>query len=207
MTIGIEIIVVASRRRKPVVTKYLTGLPHSVSWTPDYPFPEDWKISPEYEGLNKPENVIFDYRCFRGHQDAIRQSKEEVTLIFEDDARPIRWDWISLVQGARSLSGKYEIVSLHATSFDRAHFTPVPCKGVGEFLLPKDRWKAPHAKVSMFWALRSVAYLINRAGKEKFLSQSYEGLPVDLFIANRFAFCVISESPFEHDLRYGSLIR
>ncbi|NJO65437.1 MAG: hypothetical protein HC836_47300, partial [Richelia sp. RM2_1_2] len=56
------------------------------------------------------------------------------------------------------------------------------------------------------WCCGSLAYLIRRDAIAKFLSRPWDGVPVDIAIANFYKFCILDPSPFDHERKYGSLV-
>ena len=207
-----DIMVVANRHREPLAARHLKGIPHEVSWTPDYPLPSGFRCRKEYVGLVDGAGGILarhhigHNRCFRGHQDAARKAVTPIALIMEDDAVPNRPDWLDVAAAAAGLCGRFEVVSLHARGLERSCWIPITVERAGEFLVPAGKWRAPHAQFPMAWALGSLAYFMTREAREKLLAMSYDGYPMDLLIANRFSFCAISESPFDHGAGEKSLI-
>jgi hypothetical protein len=65
--------------------------------------------------------------------------------------------------------------------------------------------------VPRFWrgpvrVFGSLAYLIREAAARRFRAMAYDGVPVDLLLPNRFKFCLVHPSPFDHDRRHPSLV-
>jgi len=197
-----DIVVVASRRRKALILAHLDAVDHVVSWTPDYPMPNGYSTPIQHSGL--AEN-IGQYRCFRGHQDALSKSTAPVSLVLEDDAAPNRPEWLSFTERASALLDEYEVVSLHSRDTKGRPFQRKDIRGI-EVLVPSGKWRAPHAKIDLVWALGSLAYLIRQDARESLLKMEWDGLPIDLLIANRFKFCTLADTPFNHDRSEGSLL-
>ena len=67
----LEIVVVATHKRKPLIVPYLSNKSHKVHYTKDYNLPDGFESSPEAVGcvLNHQHQGV--YRCFRGHQNAL----------------------------------------------------------------------------------------------------------------------------------------
>ena len=92
-----------------------------ISYTPDYPLPKGYKPNP----VNfRSQNELGAYRCFKGHQDAIKMIEGDHALIIEDDAVPNVDNWLEIAEKADNLlsnneqlnpedSIEPEIVSLH----------------------------------------------------------------------------------------------
>jgi|FLYK01.1.fsa_nt_gi hypothetical protein len=186
--IDFDIVVVANYHRKPLILDHLGGIPHKVSYTPDYPLPS---------GMRKGD--LGPYRCFRGHQDALKLSRTKETLVFEDDAVPNRPDWLDVVRKSIPLLAEAEIVSLHSRDYDPVQFRKVLAPDGTAFLAPN----SPGREVR---PLGSLAYLIREDAKKRFLEMIFDGYPMDLLIANRFSFRTICHSPFNHDRSQGSLV-
>lgn len=193
-----DIVVVASRKRPPLITEYLKEIPHEVSYTPDYQFVRRYFPAPEYRELAIKLHVG-PFRCFKGHQDALRMTKGEHVLVFEDDAVPERTDWYQIAQTCIPLLEEYEIVSLHGRNIvekERFHWNGM------EFVLPNST--SPDSVIK--WSLGSLAYLVKRNTADRIARMQYKGLPMDLFIASLFKYCVLEPSPFLHERKFGSLV-
>lgn len=200
----IEICVVASKRRKPLMTEYLSPDSYKIIYTLDYPLPKGFKPDPI---RFRSQNELGAYRCFKGHQDAIRMAKCTHVLIIEDDAVPNVDNWLEIAEKAKGLLSNYQIVSLHGRRVERRR-DPIRCGGqIFNKLLPiEKKYPITDSPIQLRWSIGSLAYLIRRDAMYKFLNTEYFGMGVDLFIANHFTFCVIEKSPFDHDRRMGSLV-
>lgn len=190
-----EIVVVSNKKRKSLIEPYLANIPHKVSLTPDYNLPENFQCSSEYSGL--VINHIGAYRCFRGHQDALKLCSDNAnTLVFEDDAVPKNMDWLNTCEKVSELIAFYECVSLHGRQFDLTCFDKQKIEDI-EYYSPKTKKE---------WIVAALAYIITPEAKNKLLSYVYNGCPLDLLVYWQFQYCVIEPSPFNHNRREGSLI-
>lgn len=200
----IEICIVASKRRKPLIIEYLKTDSYKISYTPDYPLPKGFKPNP----VNfRSQNELGAYRCFRGHQDALRMIKGTHALIIEDDAVPNVDNWLAIAEKAVELLPDFQIVSLHGRRVERRQ-EPIKCGDFvfNELLFIEKKFPIVSQNIQLRWSIGSLAYLIRCDAMYKFLNTEYFGMGVDLFIANHFTFCVIETSPFDHDRRMGSLV-
>lgn len=197
MDLNFDIIVVSSKHRKPLITEYLKDIPHKISLTEDYNLPPQFVPIKRF-GINI-DNQTGAYRCFRGHQEALKLAEKENILIFEDDAVPNRSDWLNIVKTSEKLLFDYQIVSLHGRAI-RCIKNKLIIDKVNFVQLGQD----PVYK--MFYALGSLAYLINKNTAQKIINENYNGWPMDLYILNFFKFCIVNPSPFNHDRKYGSLV-
>lgn len=195
-----EIVVVASHRKKALVLPHLKNFPHKVSYSTDYDLPENFE--PEVTGLVQPclQHHTNTYRCFRGHQDAIRLCDKENVLVFEDDAVPNTDDWFNIVSDSIPLLDTFEMISFHGRNYDRSlyerHWSVRPGN---DFIF------IPERKGTVF-VCGALAYLLNRRVFEKVLSYQYNGMPIDILLVSTLSFCLLEKSPFNHDRSEGSLI-
>ena len=188
-----DIVVVASHRRRPLVTEFLCGIPHKVSYTPEYILPEDFKSTE----VGLVANHIGPYRCFKGHQDAIRLAEKDAVLVFEDDAVPNKTTWLTEVQNSLSLLDHFDIVSFHGRDYERVLFESV--QNVPGFIQPIN-------KTERTWVVAALAYLVGRKSYEKLLACEYNGTPWDILLYWGYHFCLMEKSPFDHCRSEGSLI-
>ena len=191
-----EIVVVANRHRKPLVEKHLLGFKHIISYTKDYNLPADFKP----ETIKYVYNHTGAYRCFKGHQDAIRFCREENVLVLEDDAVPKIKDWYNIVMDSVHLLNSFEIVSLHGRNRQEELYK------IYEEIRPGNNFLYIPKKKGPTWVQGSLAYLINKRSFGKLLGYVYNGTPVDILLVNYFSFCLIEKSPFKHDRSQGTLI-
>lgn len=187
MSLPFDVVVVTNARKRALTLDYLTEILHQVTVTPDYQMPSEYVLA-----------LTGQYRCFRGHQDALRLSKMPMTLVFEDDAVPNRRDWMDIAIQASKLASRFEIVSLHSRDIKPEQWKRESVDGLGNIFY---RNVPGHLQ-----AHGTLGYIISETGKKKFLSTPWDGFPIDLLMANRFNFCTLETSPFDHDRREGSLI-
>jgi len=201
---ALDIVVVASRRRPPLVLDALAGHPHHVSWTPDYPMPAAVTPHP-MAACVYIVNPVGAYRCYRGHQDALRLATKDAVLVFEDDAVPNRPDWMDVVLSAATLLSRFEVVSLHAREARHVE-SAFPHDGATFHTLRPTRRVRLLRSARMRWCQAALAYLITRRAAARLIDRPYDELPVDHCLPNEFTFCAIAQSPFDHDRRHGSLV-
>ncbi len=173
----------------------LSGIEHKVSCTPDYDLPPDFTTDIRLASYNQ----VGAYRCFKGHQDALALASGEAVLVLEDDAVPNTSDWLAVVESASALLSDVDIISLHGREFDPARFQLRASVEDRDVLVPR----FSDGPVRVFGSL---AYLIRRAAARRFMAMRYDGVPVDLLLPNRFKFCLVHPSPFDHDRRHPSLV-
>ena len=190
-----SVVVVANPHRPALVLDALDGLEHRVSCTPDYDLPADFSTAISLAASNQ----LGAYRCFRGHQDAIGLASSRTVLVLEDDAVPNTRDWLTILESAAAALADVDIISFHGRGFDPARFERRAVVAGRDVLVPRF-WCGP---VRVFGSL---AYLIRGAAVPRFLAMRYDGVPVDLLLPNRFTFCLVHPSPFDHDRRYPSLV-
>ena len=186
-----EIVIVASDNRKPIITEHLKNTPHRISITPNYELPVNFK--PKVVGL--VENHLGAYRCFRGHQDALKISIAEDVLIFEDDADPNTSNWMDIISHPLICKNyqDYEMISFHGRQHNLVDFEPSLIPG---YVRPKKDT----------WIVAALAYMVNRKCIKKLLSYEYDGLPWDLLLYRTLSYCLLENSCFNHNRSKGSLI-
>ncbi len=190
-----SIVVVANPHRPALVLDSLEGVGYQVHCTPDYELPAEFLTDIRLAAYNQ----VGAYRCFRGHQDAIGLASGETVLVLEDDAVPNTRDWLSVVESTSTSLTDVDIISLHGRGFDPARFERRAVVAGRDVLVPRF-WCGP-ARV-----FGSLAYLIRGAAMRRFMAMRDDGVPVDLLLPNRFKFCLVHPSPFDHDRRYPSLV-
>lgn len=201
---NLEIIIVANKRKEILTTNFLKNIPHRIFYTNDYDIPKDLYIKDEYKYKynNAFINGLGTYRCFRGHQDAIKSSTKDNILIFEDDAVMKNPQWIDILYKSLSLLDTHEVVSLHGRKIEKGNEINKVFNNLKVNNL--DFWERKNN--SELWIQGALSYLINKKTKDKIVNYIYDGFPFDMFICNYFSFCVIKDSPFYHDRKMGSLI-
>jgi len=188
----IEIIVVANHKRKPLILDHLQGIKHKVHYTTDYDLPEGWKPKEGNGGLIHRQER--GYRCFRGHQDAHKLIEGDYALILEDDAVPNTPGWLSAVAEGMLMMSKYELVSFHGRGFDLQEYDKM--EGF-DFYIPR---------IPRTWIVASLAYIIRKDAAAIVGEVEFDGFPFDLWVYRRLKYCLRHPSPFDHDMREGSLI-
>lgn len=200
---NLEVIVVGNKRKKILTTDYLKNISHRVFYTTDYNLPRDFKIDPRFlKYISACKNKLGAYRCFRGHQDALSSCTKDYILGFEDDAVPNREDWLEIIKKSINLLDSFEVVSFHGRKFDINRFEEFDNNG-NIFLKPKDAIFSNDVYVNG----SPLCYLIKKDTViNKIKGDTYIGNPFDLYLDNNFSFCLIKNSPFNHDRKMGSLI-
>jgi hypothetical protein len=195
---NMEIVVIGTKHKPILTTEYLNNIEYRVFYTTDYDLPVDFKVhQSNLEYKNALSHMLGAYRCFRGHQDAMVGCNNDTILVFEDDAVPNREDWHKVVNVASKLLDKYEIVSLHCRHLNKYMFEKKIIDGIS-FLCKK-----PNTKV---WTIGSLCYLIKKQTVNKICSYQFDGCPMDMFLNRYFSFCVVENSPFNHDRQHGSIV-
>jgi hypothetical protein len=195
-----DIVVVANHHRKALILDYLKDIPHLISYSEDCDLPSGWAVKPEYDHLVRHmHGHIGHHRCIEGHKKALQMCKKDTMLVIEDDAIPNRDDWLDIAKHATTLFKHHELVSLHGRNADLGVFKKLA-------FLPNIFNYVPKDKSSFRYVLGSLAYLIKRKDIDKVYKHNYNGLGMDLFIANNFNFCFIHPSPLDHNRSQGSLI-
>jgi len=189
----VDIIVVANRKRKPLVVFHLTGLNYKVSYSEDHNLPEEFKS--EWIGLVMPTCHLGHMRCFKGHQKALSEIVNDCALILEDDAIPNTGIWIQKIYDAIALLQRFEIVSFHGRSYQEELFRPVIENP--EYLEPIN---------PPVWIVAALAYLVKKETAEKLLQHQYNGKPWDVLLYQHYSYCVLKNSIFNHDRSEGSLL-
>lgn len=198
------VVVVASRHRRPLALDWLGEVAHQVSWTPDEDLPVGFTPGRQAR-VAYIRSHLGAYRCYRGHQRALSLVSADTVLVLEDDAVPNRGDWQGVISTAASLLARYEVVSLHGR--DIRHIEHEFSVGGLRFctVAVRRRRRLLHT-AALRWCQGSLAYLIRHQAARRLIDRPYDGLPVDLVLANDFSFAVSVESPFDHDRREGSLV-
>ena len=186
-----DIWVVACKHRPAVVLAHMGTVNHNVHWTDDYELPEGWKVNPQYGSW--VNNHTGHLRCFRGHQDALKKSTADCTLILEDDAIPNNPEWTSIVAHSMTFLDKYEVISMHGRAWHPDAFN------ISEMRGPAVKIAEPKVQRSgSVWVQGSLAYLIRKDAKQRLIEKEYDGFPIDIFLCNMFDFALIHPSPFDH---------
>lgn len=201
-----SIIVIANRRRPPIITDWLDGLPHHVYWAADYDEPPT-EPSRRASVVTIPEGPGA-YRCFQAHQDATLQGEDDgrPMLIFEDDARPNvpLKTWLAAALCGLGPLENADVVSLHGRRVKKALLKPHRCAS-GEHTYYTIHPSSIKGE-SMVWVQGALAYLITQEAAHRLRHMTWERFPIDLVLPNDFRFVLLHPSPFDHDRRHGSLV-
>jgi hypothetical protein len=189
----LDIIVIATKKRRPLIAPYLKDLNPIISYTPDYELPENFE--PAVKGLT--HNHLGTYRCFKGHQQAINKATKECALIFEDDAVPNRTDWLHIINENLELLNAFDVVSFHGRDYDKNAFSPFLSPHSSGFIWARDK---------QTWIVGALVYLVGRENYERMINFAYDGTPWDLVLYRNFSYCLMQKSPFNHDRSQGSLV-
>lgn len=190
----IQIVVLGTTKRPIITNTYITDdhiTYYNQDWPP-IPFTPPDPVA-KFAAVHEPG----PFRCFRGHQEALKLSNKQYTLMFEDDAIPNTTNWQQIVNDSCELLDTYDIVSLHARS----------AEGIDKRFLHKGReyMTLKPTKYGHCWALAALAYLVHRRAIDQLVNVQYNGIPWDIFIYDHNT-CILEVSPFDHDRRGGSLI-
>jgi GR25 family glycosyltransferase involved in LPS biosynthesis len=199
---NLEIIIVGNKRKKIITTDFLKDIPHRIFYTTDYDLPKDFKVKTQFLKYESAcDHALGAYRCFRGHQDAIKSCTKENILVFEDDVVPNNNSWLDIISLSFDVLNKFQIVSFHGRGFDKNKFDSYIFNDLS-FL-----YKKSYIPFNESYILGSpLSYIIRKSNISKLINDEYVGNPYDLYIANEFDFCVLEKSPFDHDRKMGSLI-
>jgi len=196
---NLEIVIVGNKRKEIITAEFLKDIPYRIFYTTDYDLPKDFRINSKYLiYVSAFKNMLGAYRCFRGHQDALKSCTKENILVFEDDAVPNRGDWLEVVSKSIKMLEQFEIVSLHGRKVDFSLFNCIDKDDLKYFYK-----KNINRDVKVYGSL---CYLINKKTIDKVIQDEYEGYPMDMYISNRFSYCLLNPSPFNHDRKMGSLV-
>lgn len=198
--LSFDIAIVANHHRKALIVDHLQDIPHFISYTADCDLPIGWEPKPEYSHLvQHMRGHTGAHRCIEGHKSALKMCSKEIVLILEDDAVPNQNNWLDIVAKSIPLLQSHEMISLHGRNADFKVFNKIHFHKDISLYVPKD-------ETSNRYVLGSLAYIIKKKDINKIYNHNYNGLPMDIFIANCFNFCFIDPSPFNHDRSQGSLI-
>lgn len=201
MDLEFDIFVVANPHRSPLVAPYLKDLEAYIHITPDYTVPKNWKSHKDWQYIYKAHGLKGangHLRCNTGHQDCLKKMKKSYALMLEDDAVPNRKDWLDVVKSSIGLLEKYEIVSLHGRLLRNKQWD--------EFRHNNMVFLKPNVIQKDVFCCGSLGYLISKSSANKMIQFPFTGMPQDMTICKKFTFCVIKNSPFDHNRKQGSLI-
>ena len=194
-----DIVVVANKRRKPIITDYLKNVDHQVCYSDDPGLPANWTMNPTYKGLCVfMHQHVGQWNCLEVHKKAIEMSRTDNVLIIEDDARPKSNNWIQIAIDSEGLLNRFQIVSLHSREYNDV-WNKERYMNKFNLFYPKDNTTPRRA-------LGTLAYFVNKDTLPQIKSHHYNGLPIDIFYCNCFNFAFIEPTPFIHDRSKGSLI-
>lgn len=188
-----DIIVVATKNRKPLVVPHLVGLNYKISYSENHNLPEGFKS--EVVGLVMPTCHLGHLRCFKSHQEALSKVENDCALILEDDAIPNVGTWVQKIYDAIVLLQRFDVISFHGRSYIKELFKPVVENP--EYLEPIN---------PPVWMVAALAYLVKKETAENLLSHQYIGKPWDILLYQHYSFCVLENSVFNHDRSEGSLL-
>jgi hypothetical protein len=210
----LDIFVLANKKRPAIVCEYLTEIAHTVHWNPDYDWPENLPLNPELIGYAcHPLNM---YRCFRGHADILNKSSSKYLLVLEDDACPNIDDWFDIVKESIKLLENHEVVCLHGREFSPSDIDYKNNPSIEDITINVNNreicfskpFPNKDSKYGITWCCgSSMAYLIKKEAKHKLTEYAYDGFPIDLFIASKFDFFVMRNSCFDHNRKFGTLMK
>jgi len=189
----VDIIVVATHKRKSLVISHLSGLDYKISYSKDHNLPDGFKS--EVIGLVMPTCHLGHIRCFKGHQEALSKVEDDYALILEDDAIPNVGTWVQKIYDAITLLQRFDIVSFHGRSYQKELFKPVIENP--EYLEPIN---------PPIWIVAALAYLVKKETAEKLLLHQYNGKPWDILLYQHYSYCVLENSIFDHNRSEGSLL-
>lgn len=198
---NLDIVVVTNNGRQPTITQYLSGIKHIVYNNPNHNFPNNIKLNMDLTRL--AWSPISAYRCYMGHIGAIKRSTKPYVLVFEDDAKPNRGDWLDIVISSIELMKSAEVISFHGREWSG---------DLASLYIKHDNLKfvkpAPMAndKYNRTWCLSAQSYLINDTTRNRLINWDYDGLPMDFILPSRFNFYVMEKTCFDHDKTKKSLM-
>jgi GR25 family glycosyltransferase involved in LPS biosynthesis len=185
-----DITIVASHHRTPIVTNYISGIHHFMNFTPDYQLESNF--NPKHGGYVR--NHIGAMRCFRGHQDALKNvlthSNKDFFLVMEDDAVTNTHDWINILENSIKNIEDHDLITLHARQYTLSGYSKYADVGYGRSLYK--------VAVPRTWAVASLAYVIKREACNKIIDAVYDGLPLDLFLYFECKYALLDPSCFNH---------
>lgn len=195
----IEIVILGTKKR-PILTKECIDVPSTVYYNEDWPA-IPFKIPDCAAHISSLPSEPRPYRCFKGHQEALRVAEKDYILLLEDDAVPNRDSWKQIVIDSCELLKKYDYVSLHARDI----------LGINKRFYHKGREYCTLKPISNFqvknmcWACAALAYLVKKSTVPSIADVKYNGIPFDIWLYNQNA-CILLDSPFDHDRQHGSII-
>jgi GR25 family glycosyltransferase involved in LPS biosynthesis len=189
---NIDIFVLATKKRNPLITPHLdkNNINYELYYTPDYVLDNSTVKHKEYtfsEG-----NLIAHYRIFKGHQDVMRKINKDYALIFEDDAVPNCKDWVEIIEKSLPYCNDYDFVSLHARNINMGLFETINTINNRSLLKPKQYG---------FWVSQlcgCMAYLIKKDKINCYVNDVFNGTPDDVTLYSK-QFVLLEPTIFNHD--------
>lgn len=206
-------VIILGTEKKPILTlDYVQGLNYKVYYNKDWDLPNYTRSKLGRVIPNVKKHEPGPYRCFRGHQEALKLAETDMILMLEDDAVPNVKCWHKVVKDSAKLLDRYDVVSLHVRSakknkivWDRFFKHRRRKYGIVGYITRRDLITKEQRKLK--WALGSLAYLTTKKFAKKISRSKYKGVPMDLFIANCTNSCMLVNSCFDHDRKHGSLVQ
>lgn len=190
----IDIIVLGTVHRPLSVLACLSGIPHKILVNEDHlPANYDWPLY--NDGILAKACRLGAFRCFRGHQEALKMVTKRYVLMLEDDAIP-REGLKEVIQACKKLlRKKYQLVSLFSGDFSDGNPPDELVDGL-RFFEPRFR-----ENFGVKWATGSVAYFTTYGVAKAIAYDEFNGLPMDIYLHNRYKTCIIdaADGGFDHN--------
>lgn len=202
---NLDICVLTHGTRHNISSEFLTaqGIDHKVIINPDHEFTEEIHQSLDPLHAITNENVVGAYRGFRGHQLCLEQCSKEYSLIFEYDARPLRDDWLTIVEDCIDLTDQYGILNLHARLTE-------PASGFlykNKYAVATSIKTAPIVGgVLVRRVCGALAYVVNSKMRDKLIADQFTGFAIDIHLFHNYPHLWLWKPDlFLHDESQGSL--
>lgn len=188
----IDIFVLATKKRNPLITSYLdkNNIKYELYYTPDYDLDLNKVKYREYS--YSLGNLTAASRLYKGTADVLKKINKQYGLIFEDDAVPNCDNWIEIVNNCIKFCDDFDLVSLHARGVKQHFFESIANINGRNILKPK---------TYEFWVSQmcgSMAFLINKNKINCYVDHEFNGIPVDVSIYSK-KFVLLEPSIFNHD--------
>lgn len=203
-------------KRVPLVKPFLDRHGRDVDSVTYYDNPA-WELPPGTDFIKAYKGFCVlqtHYRVFLGHQAMMKlflETGEPIGLFFEDDAVPNIMLTAAIVNACAKDAlekGDCEVFATYGRLYDRRRFDCIR-KVAGREVLrlkPTETKKGEFSSGGNANVLGSLAYLVTRAGAEKFANLPWEGIPVDARMPDVTKFIFLHQTPWSHDRRQGSLV-
>lgn len=165
-------------------------------------------LSPNFDltwASRVPAGLIRVYNCFEGHLACLRlgvESGKPLIAVYEDDCTPT--DWYRLCLGHcldqwDAPANRLELLNFQGRGVGRIHrrafagyaaIAPLPL----------------HHKRGLRWCCGALHYLITRAAAQRIVGWIWDGMPIDIRLANETRMVILDPSPVIHDRSQGSII-